>query len=228
MIRPVRTTPIDLSARIKETACRQMAEQGASALSLRAIARELGITAPAIYNYFPNRDALVTALIVDAFTSFGESLQVSIESLGSTDFGGRLSALGMAYRQWSIDHPEQYQLIFGTPIPGYHAPAEVTQPAATRGLGALISVLTAALAHGKLRLGRSGQLTPQLKKLLKSWKSDRGEIDSRVLYLSIVISSRVHGLVSFEIGGQYPPFVIGAGELYQCEIQNLINEYIGD
>src|SRR3989304_6687408 len=72
MVRPIKKKQIpNLQEAIKETAWRQIAEFGAPALSLRAIARELKITAPAIYNYFPDRDALVTALIIDAFTSFG-------------------------------------------------------------------------------------------------------------------------------------------------------------
>jgi AcrR family transcriptional regulator len=227
MVRPVRTTPIDLSAKIKEVARRQMAEQGMSALSLRAIARELGITAPAIYNYFPDRDALVTALIVDAFIAFGEAQQASIEFLPSADHRGRLSALGLVYRQWAVDHPEQYQLIFGTPLPGYHAPVEVTQPAAARGLGILMGVLAAALTDGRLRVSQPGPLIPHMNRVLKSWQSDDGEVDPRVLYLSMVIWTRVHGLVSLEIGGQYPPFVTDASDLYKGEIENLINEYIG-
>ena len=73
MVRPIKKKQIpNLQEAIKETAWKQIAEFGAPALSLRAIARELKITAPAIYNYFPDRDALVTALIIDAFTSFGD------------------------------------------------------------------------------------------------------------------------------------------------------------
>jgi|WetSurMetagenome_2_1015567.scaffolds.fasta_scaffold139626_2 AcrR family transcriptional regulator len=227
MVRPKRTTPVDLPVKIKEVARRQMAERGSSALSLRAIARELGVTAPAIYNYFPNRDALVTALIVDAFTSFGEALQASLESFSPGDHQARLSALGLAYREWAITHSELYQLIFGTPIPSYHAPAEITQPAAAQSLGVLIGVLAAAFTDGRLRVDQPGPITPRAKKMLKTWQSDRGGSDVRVLFLAMVIVSQVHGLVSFEIGNQYPPFVVDAGELYKCEIDHLIHSYLG-
>ena len=91
----------NLDEAIKETAWRQIAETGASAMSLRAIARELGITAPAIYNYFPRRDDLVTALIVDAFNSLGESQKDSLQSLPADDFAARLSTLGpRGKRRW--------------------------------------------------------------------------------------------------------------------------------
>src|SRR3972149_5412206 len=96
---------------IKETAWKQLAEFGASALSLRAIARDLGITAPAIYNYFPDRDALVTALIIDAYTSFGDWQIEARDSVPVDDLGERLKAIGLAYRNWAHTYPQRYQVI---------------------------------------------------------------------------------------------------------------------
>src|SRR6266511_3916590 len=93
MVRPTRKNQIpNLQEAIKETAWKQIAEFGAPALSLRAIARELKITAPAIYNYFPDRDALVTALIIDAFTSFGDSQLEARDSVPEEDQVGRFRA----------------------------------------------------------------------------------------------------------------------------------------
>src|SRR5512137_75251 len=90
-----------LQETIKETAWRQIAESGAASLSLRAIARELGITAPAIYNYYPSRDELVTALIVEAFTSLAEMQEDSLTGLAEDRRAVRLSVLGLAYREWA-------------------------------------------------------------------------------------------------------------------------------
>src|ERR1051326_3182084 len=135
MVRPIKKKQIpNLQEAIKETAWKQIAEFGASALSLRAIARELKITAPAIYNYFPSRDDLVTALIVDAFTSLAESQKQAVASISGNKLEARLSALGIAYRDWAIAYPQRYQLIFGTPIPGYEAPEQITLPAAAPSL----------------------------------------------------------------------------------------------
>src|ERR1700690_1393056 len=114
MARPKRTAQIaDLQDAIKETAWKQIAEFGAPTLSLRAIARELGITAPAIYNYFPSRDELVTALIIDAYTSFGDSQFEARDAIPAADLMGRMTAIGVAYRTWALAHPQRYQLIFG-------------------------------------------------------------------------------------------------------------------
>src|SRR5262247_1217783 len=111
MPRPIKKKQIpNLQEAIKETAWKQIAEYGAPALSLRAIARELKITAPAIYNYFSDRDALVTALIIDAFTSFGDWQLEARDSVREEDPAGRMTAIGIAYRDWAHKFPQRYQL----------------------------------------------------------------------------------------------------------------------
>ena len=219
---------VNLEEAIKETAWRQIAETGASAMSLRAIARELGITAPAIYNYFPRRDDLVTALIVDAFTSLGESQKDSIIDLPKDDLAARLSTLGLAYRNWAVTYPQRYQLIFGTPIPGYEAPADITVPAAAWSLVPLIETIQAIFVAGRLRVERSAGMTPELKSMLGAWSQFTGGINVEVLYTALVIWSRVHGLVSMEIGKQMPSFITDPGEIYQREIKIITSHFIGE
>lgn len=214
----------NLRARIKETAWKQIAEKGAAALSLRAIARELGITAPAIYNYFPRRDDLVTDLIVDAFTSFGQAQKESDDPSRSP--ADRLRTLGRAYRDWAMQYPQRYQLIFGTPIPGYHAPAEITLPAAAASFIPLMGVLDAGLRSGKLKVGNLAPISPALSAMLDAWKQNIQGPDIEVLYLAVVIASRVHGLVSMEIGEQMPGFITDPGEVYRREIENILNQYL--
>ena len=169
MVRPTKKEQIpNLPEVIKDVAWQQITEKGAAAISLRAIARQLGITAPAIYNYFHRRDDLVTALIVDAFTSLGEAQNEALHGFPKDDLEGRLSALGLAYRNWAVTYPQRYQLIFGTPIPGYEAPAEITLPAAAGSLEPLIGTLQAVFAAGKLR-DRSAVMTPALKSMFDAW-----------------------------------------------------------
>ena len=218
----------DLQAAIKQTAWKQIAERGAPTLSLRAIARELGITAPAIYNYFSRRDDLVTALIVDAFASLTESQKEAVRSLPEDDLPKRLTTLGLAYRDWAIAYPQRYQLIFGTPIPGYEAPADITVPAATWALVPLIETIQAISTAGRLRVERSAPLTPELKSMLEAWSQFTGGIEVEVLYLALVIWSRVHGLVSMEIGDQIPSFITDPGEVFRREIATLLIQYLKD
>ena len=214
----------NLAAAILSTAWNQIGKSGAAALSLRAIARELNITAPAIYNYYPSLHDLVTALIIEAFTSFADSQQEAVDRLPDKDHAGRLRALGLAYRAWAVTYPERYQLIFGTPIPGYHAPMEQTGPAAMCGLRVLIEVLDNIRQAGLLRTGfdLDGTLTSELEVM----KDLHPVEDIRVLYLALVTWSRVHGLVSMEIGHQYPPMITSPGELYRFELEAILHEVI--
>ena len=198
----------DLETAIKETAWKQIAELGAAALNLRAIARTLGIAAPSIYNYFPNRDALVTALIVDAFASLAASQAAAIAAVPEQAHARRLLALGLDYRAWAIAKPERYQLIFGTPLAGYHAPLAITQVA------------------GQLQPEADCALPPPLQAMLAAWRAERGPADEQVQFLGLSIWGQVHGLVSVEIGHQYPPFITDPGEVYRHALELLVRRYL--
>ena len=231
MVRPTRKKQIpNLQEAIKETAWKQIAEFGAPALSWRAIARELKITAPAIYNYFPSRDDLVTALIVDAFTSLGDSQKSVLEANAGKESTARLSRLGLAYRDWAVTYPQRYQLIFGTPIPGYEAPADVTLPAAAWALVPLIETIQTLHETEKLRSDNLAKLTPKLRSMLVAWQefvSQSGiQVHIEVLYLALVIWSRVHGLVTLELGHQHPSFIDDPGEIFRREIANIQLQYV--
>lgn len=223
-----RSSTSDLRERIVAAAWEQIAAEGAPALSLRAIARALEITAPAIYNYFPDRDALVTALIVEAFNSFADDLIAALEPFSQTDHAGRLRGLGLAYRQWAISYPERYQLIFGTPIAGYTAPLDITQPVAGRSLLVLMNVLMAAHAAGKLRPETGCVLSPQIRAMFADWQQQRGAADEQVQFLALSIWAYVHGLVLVEISQQYPPFITDAGEIYRHALELMIIRYFPD
>ena len=216
----------NLQEAIKDTAWKQIAESGATSLSLRAIARELGITAPAIYNYYPSRDDLVTALIVDAFTSLAEAQEASLAGLEQNRRAVRLSALGLAYREWAVTYPQRYHLIFGTPIPNYTAPEEVTLPAAAKALVPLIQSIQDLASAGELRTERLAEMPPKLKSMLGAWSEFAGGFNHDVLYLALVIWSRVHGLVMLEITHQIPSFFDDPAEMYRQEIKNLLIQYL--
>ncbi len=230
MVRPTLKKQIaNLQEAIKETAWKQIAEFGAPALSLRAIARELKITAPAIYNYFPSRDHLVTALIIDAYTSLGDSQKSVLDNLAKKDGRTRFFALGIAYRDWAITYPQRYQLIFGTPIPNYDAPADTTMPAAAWALLPLIETVQALYVEGTLRTERLAELSTALKSMLEAWKQfTENTAEIEVLYVAYVVWSRVHGLMMLELGGQLPAFFTDPGEIFRREIATMTNQYVGE
>lgn len=226
MVRPHRETPVALAADIKKVAFRRLAELGTEGLSLRAIARELTITAPAIYNYFPRLEDLLTALIVDAFNALGDALVAGRDVVAANDHTERARATGLAYRQWAIKHPEQYNLIFGTPIPGYHAPLDVTQPAAARGLDILIGVLDDAHRAGQLQLDpRLLVSNPELFAEMCAWQqAEDSPADPLIHYLALVVWTRVHGLVSLELGRQFPATIQDPGAVFRLELERILAE----
>ncbi|MFQ3661271.1 MAG: TetR/AcrR family transcriptional regulator [Chloroflexaceae bacterium] len=229
MVRPTRSQQIpNLPEAIRQTAWQQIAEYGAPALSLRAIARALGITAPAIYHYYPDRDALVTALIIEAYTSFGDAQLAARDALPAHDRVGRLRAIGIAYRQWAITYPERYQLIFGTPIPGYVSPVEQVTPAAVRALSALVSVVDALRVDGRLHAPNIPDVHPAFQPMIDQWKRYSGNHDMLSLTVALLIWARVHGLVSLEIGKHIPSFGPDSAALYHYELDSIKQHFILD
>jgi AcrR family transcriptional regulator len=227
MARPIKKKQIpNLQEAIKETAWKQIAEFGAPALSLRAIARGLKITAPAIYNYFPDRDALVTALIIDAFTSFGDWQLEARDSVPEEDLIGRMSAIGLAYRNWAHTFPQRYQLIFGTPIPGYEGPMEKIFPSSARSLSALVSVVEGLRLAGKLKVDSFPKVKSNYKINFEAWKTYGGNADILSLSVAMLIWARVHGIVSLEVGGNLPPFGVKGDALYLYELNSIHQQFI--
>ncbi len=218
--------PADLQDAIKSTAWKQITESGATSLSLRGIARELGITAPAIYNYFQRRDDLVTALIIDAYTSFGDWQINARDAVPQDNPAGRMTAIGLAYRNWARTHPQRYQLIFGTPIPGYVAPLEKVFPFAARSLGVLVSVVEALRAAGQLNADDFPKVAVGYEAAFSTWKNYGGEADVLSLSVAVLIWSHVHGLVSLEIANNQPPFGINGDALYLYELALINKQFI--
>lgn len=106
-----------------------LATHGAGGLSLRAIARDLGMAASAVYRYYASRDDLLTALIVDGYNAIGETVERADAAVGREDYMARWVATCQAVRRWALEHPHEYALVYGSPVPGYHAPPGTVDPA---------------------------------------------------------------------------------------------------
>jgi AcrR family transcriptional regulator len=207
--RPRRTEQqANLQAAIKETAWQQIAEFGPQALSLRAIGRALHITAPAIYNYFPDREALVKALVVDAFTSFGQALEAAREAIPKDNLPGRFTAVGMAYRNWAIAHPQRFLLIFGTPLSESVFSQGDLCPAPINSFLVLVGVLDEAQRAGALHLP-DGYVhwTPALQAQAQTLCDMQIAYDPLTVYLATQAWAKVHGLTALELYGYLPAFL---------------------
>ena len=135
---------VEITRTIQETARRHLAEVGPAALSLRAIARDVGMVSSAVYRYFPSRDDLLTALIVEAYDELGTAVEEADASVRRRDdLAGRFSALCHAIHDWARAHPHEYALLYGSPVPGYAAP-DTTVPSAARVTGAFLRLAQAS------------------------------------------------------------------------------------
>jgi AcrR family transcriptional regulator len=134
---------------IKATARRHLAERGAANLSLRAVARDLGMVSSAVYRYVPSRDDLLTALIIDAYTSLGDAVEAAESQVSRDDLLGRFFALGRAVRDWARSHPHEYALTYGSPVPGYVAPPDTLEPGSRVSL-AMLRIMVDGLAAGSV------------------------------------------------------------------------------
>jgi AcrR family transcriptional regulator len=139
-----------LTREIKEVARRQLAEHGAAALSLRAVAREVGlVSASALYRYFPGRDALLTALITDSYGALGDAAEAAEATVHRRDVFTRWVAVCHGVREWATANPHEYALIYGSPVPGYAAPEDTIAPASRVPLllGSLLRDMLTAGTH---------------------------------------------------------------------------------
>lgn len=118
-----------------------LAQVGAAALSLRAVARDLGMVSSAVYRYVANRDDLLTLLIIAAYDDLGDAVDAALADVGEGSRRARFTCIARAVRGWALAHPHDYALIYGSPVPQYDAPAERTQRAGTRVTAHLVSLL---------------------------------------------------------------------------------------
>jgi AcrR family transcriptional regulator len=209
----------ELTAAVKDVARRHLAAEGAAGLSLRAVARELEMSSSAVYRYFASRDELLTALIVDAYDSLGAAAEgadgVRSPAGGNAggDVAGRWLAVCRSVRRWALDHPHEYALIYGSPVPGYAAPTDTVGPA-TRVATVLAGLVRRAHADGTLvpASGTSGEgadVPDELRRDLEAIRSPLFEgVPDDVVVRALTAWTGLFGLVSFELFGQYDSVVV--------------------
>jgi AcrR family transcriptional regulator len=203
----------ELTAEIKALARQQMATQGSAGLSLRAIARDLGMVSSAVYRYFPSRDDLLTALIIDAYNELGE-LAEQTDALGDRDdLAGRWRRLCDAAFRWARDHTPEYGLIFGTPVPGYAAPSDTIEPA-TRFTRVLIGLLADASRLGA-RPAVVVEAGPSVHRDLDQLRRDLGvQVDDASFLAGMQAWMALFGAITFILFGQLNNVITDVDEFF--------------
>jgi AcrR family transcriptional regulator len=209
---------------IKATARRHLAVSGAAALSLRAVARELGMTASALYRYFASRDDLLTALMEDGFRSLGDALQAAYDSAPAGDHERRWLGVARAHRDWALRQPELYALCYGAPVPGFTPPEERRKPELMRAVGVMFQVYADALADGAVDLAAVDATLPEdLRGQLAAWEADgSAPVPAPGLAACMLAWTTLHGLIALEVFGHFPPPLADAGPLFDYELRGVL------
>jgi AcrR family transcriptional regulator len=185
---------------IKNTALARMRLCGTADIRLSDVARDMRMSAPGLYRYFDGRDGLITALITDAFTDLAVRVEKARDALPASDAGGRFLMVSRVYRQWALDHREQFALVFGPPVGGYQAPEEgSTKVAAKRALDALRQLVLDAEEAGVRKPARLSVLPPVLVEAFSD--PDYHHADPATELALAHIWASLHGFISLEAFG---------------------------
>lgn len=206
----------ELTAEIVQVARRQLAEVGAADLSLRAVARELGMASSAVYRYFPSRDALLTELIIEGYTSLADSVDLAL-GVAADDGPSRWSAIAHAVRGWAVERPHEFALLYGTPVPGYSAPEDTIDPAtraATRTIKMVAELRRSDATGAPTTVGPT--LGSQFDSLAEFAGVDR---DDEAFTIGTLLWTALFGFIGFELFGTWNNSFEPADELFEAHIQ---------
>lgn len=221
---------------ILEAAERHIAEYGPHAMSLRAIARGLGMTVQALYHYFPNRDALVTALIAKAYDDLSAAVQAAVDGMGGgtareDTAGGDTAAPPLVvaaegYRRWAIAHPERFQLLYGAPLRDYEAPVEgPTTQAVRRMSGIFQSAMFDGFTPEQLAAADTPALSPSLQAYMRHLPSDGlGDLSPQAAALFLSAWGHLTGLVVLEVFGHTSFMAEHQTEVFRFAMLNMLDD----
>lgn len=193
-------------ADIKDVARRLLVGGGAGAISLRAVAREVGLSAPALYRYFGSHEELVTTLIVDLYDELTAAISAARDAVPPEDLSGRLLAVARETRSWAVTHPAEFELVFAAPVPNLLRmdPAELT-PCHEAGMrfGAVFKVLLAELWHQRpFPVPDPSWIGPELVKQFDVRLGHFSGLPVGAIYLTLTYWTRLYGLICMEVFGQ--------------------------
>lgn len=212
----------ELTDAIKSTARAHLASKGAASLSLRAVARELEMASSAIYRYFPSREALLTALIIDAYNTVGERVEEADSGCARDDFLGRWLTIGNAVRDWARSNPHEYALIYGSPVPGYAAPEDTIVPA-TRATMVMLQLL--ADADNSVELCEPPE--PLRSELEQMNEFVNGSATPAAVAIGLAAWAEMLGLINLELFGHLENVVYERDAFYEYTMRATAARLLG-
>jgi AcrR family transcriptional regulator len=215
----------DMVDRIKQTARVHLAAEGPN-LSLRAVARDLGVVSSAVYRYFASRDELLTALILDGYATAADRIEAAEAVVSRRDLAGRWLALGRSTRQWALDEPHEFALLYGSPVPGYRAPEDTIAQAARP-----IQVAAAILRDGVER----GAIATPADRLPRPVRADIEAVTRSPGFEGVPVTlfaramsvwAQLYGTIGFELFGRYANVVHDFDAYFEHQLR-VMSRYLG-
>lgn len=191
-----------IEAQIIALGRRQLATEGAAGLSVRAIARDLGMVSSAVYRYVAGRDELLTMLLADAYSDLADSVERAREQ-APDGWRADVAVITRAMRAWALAEPACWALLYGSPVPGYHAPAEITTAPGTRVVGALFDAVATGVATGDIVLTEHHVNQPLSADLARLRREFNFPGDDALVVRCTLAWGLVVGAISLEVFGQY-------------------------
>lgn len=217
----------ETSGEIKAIALQQLTRYGAGGISLRGIAAEMGMTARAIYTYFPTRDDLITALVDDITTDLAHTLESARDSQRSG--GSRLVAWGIALRKWATTHPAEFRLIYGDPVPGYVPPLDGPGVRAARricgGLNRLVAEEVSPAHPDLSRTARWSQFPPDY---VAKVRAEIPDASPALAALTLRVWGRIHGLITLEVYGHLRAVCNDPAAIQRADLAELVRDLRGN
>lgn len=211
---------------ILDAAERHITENGPAALSLRAVARDLGMTVQALYHYFPSREALVTELITKAYGDLADAVQAAVDTAADDPALPRLVIAAEGYRRWAVAHPERFQLLHGTPLRDYAAPVEGPTTQAMRRMSAIFErEMFAGFTEAQLAAAETPALSPSLRKYLEQLPHyGLGYLPPPATALLLSAWGHLNGLVILEVFGHTAFLGDHRAEIFRIAMRNLLDD----
>ena len=216
----------EMQRRILQAARKQLTSVGPAQLSLRAIARELGVVSSAIYRYVASRDELITRLIVDSFTALADTVATACAQ-AKADPVVQFSTWAYTLRSWALDHPYDWALIYGVPIPGYAAPSDTIDPArrVNDPVLALYGRLEPNVQPGHPLDDAEAALQPLRAMLEEHFASGPGT--AGVATAMMWAWSSVHGFITLELGGHFHGSATDTTPVFDAIVDQLAHQLVG-
>jgi AcrR family transcriptional regulator len=212
-----------IEAQIVELGRRHLVTDGAAGLSLRAIARDLGMVSSAVYRYVASRDDLLTLLLVDAYSELADAVDRAAATAGGS-WRDRVLATAHAARAWAIDQPARWSLLYGSPVPGYHAPRERTVGPGTRVVASLFDAIGAGIAAGDIPQSNVAVAQPLSSDFGRLREEFAFAGDDSAVAKCFLLWAGLVGAISLEVFGQYGADTLTEpGAVFDFQVRLLIN-----